>query len=88
MTVVVTAGVVVAVVVVVVPVSLPVAEPALFPVTAPEPVPAFNVAFTGDVLGLLVTTDAGAFKLDCVVDVSSLTFCVCETEWSGIEIKS
>lgn len=80
MTVVVAAVVVVvaaAVVVLVVVVSVPVAEPALLPVT--EPVPAFNVAFTGDVLVLLVTT-AGAFKLGCVVEISSLTFCVCETE--------
>lgn len=72
-------GVLVAVVVVlvVVVVSVPVAELALLPVTTP--VPAFNVAFTGDVLVLLVTT-AGAFKLDCVVEVSSLTFCDSETE--------
>lgn len=67
----------VVVVVVIVLVSVPVAEPALLPETVP--VPAFNVAFIGDVLGLFVTT-AGVFKLDSVVEVSSLTFCVCETE--------
>lgn len=58
---------------VVVVVSVPVAMPVLLVV----PDTAFNAAFTDDVLGLHVTI--GAFILDCVVEVSSLTRCACET---------
>ena len=68
----------------VVVVSVPVAEPAFVPVVPVVLVPVVDVAFTGEVLGLVVAV-TGAFKLDCVVEVSSLTLCVCETKW-GVEI--